>query len=362
MTFSRKSAASGKLGSMDTPASSSPSTTRTRAQVAEAARLEHARRHELARSLAEPHDGVVTRAMLLDAGLTAGQIRTELERGAWHRAGWHTSSIAAREPVGRGLWWRALWESGRHSALDGTTALLAAGLTGWTENLIHVSVPHSAAVRKVPGVQHHHPRDVGDIIEAGLRRTKPAIATIRAAQWSRSDRAASTLIAMAVQQRIVDAASVLDRWQLVLRSARRPLLHGVIGDVCNGAQSLGELDFARLCRSRGLPTPTLQAVRTGERGRVYLDVSWDDLGVHVEINGVHHYEGRQVINDALRGNDLAVREPGVIRLQIPVLGLRTSPDRFMTQVERALAVAAKRPNPDATWADHTPVAPDCRPR
>ena len=323
------------------PATGDP-TRRTRAQIADAAAREHGRRQQLAVAASEPHDGVVTRQMLARAGLTAGQVRSEVERGVWHRAGVHTLSISGRQPTGRGVWWRAVWESGRHAALDGPTALMAAGLTGWTEDLIHVSVPDNADVRPLDGVRHHRIRDFsGDVFDAGLRRTRPAVAAIRAAQWARSDRAAATIVAMAVQQRLVTGAALLERWRSVRRTPRRELLDAVIRDVCDGAQSLGELDFARLCRRRGLPEPTRQAVRTGEGGRVYLDVSWDDLGVHVEINGAHHAEPASVINDALRGNDLAVNDPTVTWLQIPVIGLRSCPDLFMTQVERALTEAAR---------------------
>ena len=49
--------------------------------------------------------------------------------------------------------------------------------------------------------------------------------------------------------------------------------------------SLGELDFARLCRERGLPEPTRQAVCKGPDGRVFLDVRWE-CGLVVEIDGV----------------------------------------------------------------------------
>lgn len=62
----------------------------------------------------------------------------------------------------------------------------------------------------------------------------------------------------------------------------------VIRDVCDGAHSLGELDFAGYCRQYGLPEPTRQSVRSSADGRVYLDVGWEDVGLVVEIDGGHH--------------------------------------------------------------------------
>lgn len=320
-------------------------TTCTRAERAAAEDDARGRRRALAHELSEPHDGVVTRQMLIGAGITRGQLDGEVRRGAWHAAGVHTLCITGTEPVGRALWWRALWESGKNAVLDGPTALLAAGLTGWKESLIHVSLPNGDRVRPVEGVRHHRLRDLGDVTGAGLLRTKPEVAVVRAAQWAVSDRAAATLVAMTVQQRLVRPEQVIARWESVKYSQRREVLTGVIGDVCNGAHSLGELDFARMCRQRGLPEPTRQALRPGAKGRVYLDVYWEALEVHVEIQGVHHVQGTATIEDALRFNALGLRNKRLLSLQIPVLGLRVCPDVFMDQV--AAALASKMPRPGA---------------
>lgn len=314
----------------------------SRSERAAIAQLERARRHRLARELAGPYDGVVTRAMLHANGLTRGQVQVELDHGAWARVGRHTVAVGTGEPAGHALLWRALWESGQRSVLDGVTALIAAGLRGWDEELIHVSVPNRAKVRSLPGVRHHRTRDPGAVTRTGLRRTSTEVALVRAAQWARSDRAAATLVAMTVQQRLTTPGDVLIRWGTVRYSARRALLNGVIRDVCDGAHSLSELDFASECRRRGLPEPTRQAMRTGRSGRVYLDVLWEELGVHVEIQGAQHYQGTAGIDDALRFNDISLRDRHLVTLQVPILGLRTRPDAFFAQVEQALDHARRQ--------------------
>ncbi|WP_022923506.1 hypothetical protein [Serinicoccus marinus] len=314
----------------------------TRAERRTTQRLERARRHRLARELAEPHDGVVTRRMLLEAGLTPGQIATEIDHGAWSRAGAHTLCITSDVPSGRALWWWAVWESGTHSVLDGATALLAAGLQHWEEPVIHVAVPNNATVRRLEGVRHHRLRDLGPRITSGLRRTPPDVAVVRAARWARTDRQAATLVAMTVQQRLVAPDALLVRWQQMRRTWETSVLDEVIRDVCDGAHSLNELDFAAECRRRGLPEPTRQAVRTGRNGRVYLDVFWDELGIHVEIHGAQHFQGTAGIDDALRHNDLQVRDRTLVSLQIPVLGLRTTPEPFFRQLGAALEAARRR--------------------
>ncbi|WP_220491871.1 hypothetical protein [Propioniciclava sp. MC1683] len=309
----------------------------------EARRVERERRQLLAEELAAPYDGVVTLAILLAAGLTRGQIEAQVARGAWHRLGRHTVAVRGQALAGRARWWHALWESGRHAALDGATALLAAGLKGWSERDIDVTVPNNARVRPIPGVRHHRLREQAPTVGA-LRRTRPEVAAIRAAQWAVSDAEAATVLAMAVQQRLVSPGALLERWRRVGYSGRRKFLDVVIEDICNGAESLGELDFARMCRARGLPEPSRQVLRTGPRGRAYLDVFWDDEGVHVEIHGAHHYAGLTPVEDALRANDLAISGGDEIHLQVPVLGLRLSGRRsvLLDQVERALVEGRRR--------------------
>lgn len=299
-------------------------------------------RQAVAVRLAADHGGVVNRADLLEAGVGRNEIKTELARGVWHRAGTHTLSIDGTEPQGAGSLWRALWESGPRAVLDGASALVAAGLTDWATGVADVTVPGNATVRRVEGVRHHVLRDLGPHIGVGLRRTKPAVAAVRAAEWARTDREAAALIAMTVQQRLVSPGQLHARWNEVRRSRRRELLDAVVVDVCDGAQSINELDVGAACRSRGLPPPSRQAVRQAGRSRHYLDLFWDDAGVHVEVHGAHHYAGLMVVADSRRQNALAIDDPSVITLQIPVLGWRLSPETFLDQIEAALQEGRRR--------------------
>lgn len=300
------------------------------------------RRRAIAEELARQFGGVVTRQELLRADVTHEDIRTELRAGVWHRAGAHTLSIDAREPHDHGLFWRAVWESGPRAVLDGVSALIWCGLKGWTESGVCVSVPHNATVRAVPGIRHHFLRDLGRVDRQWLPHTVAEVAVVRAAQWARSETAAATVLAMSVQQKMAAPVRVMEHWSSLRSPFRREFLDVVIKDICDGAQSLNELDVARLCRARGLPEPTRQKVRTGRNGRVYLDVYWEEYGVHLEIQGAHHYQGLAGVGDALRSNEQAIRHSDDIQLQLPVLGLRTRPGDFLDQIAEALAAGARR--------------------
>jgi very-short-patch-repair endonuclease len=172
---------------------------------------------------------------------------------------------------------------------------------------------------------------------SGLTTTRPDVAAVRAAMWARSDRAGATVMAMAVQQRLATGADVLLEAKRLNRHKRRPLILAVAKDIATGAQALSELDFAALCRRRRLPEPTRQRVRRGAHGRAFLDVSWDELNVAVEVEGAHHDAPENAVDDALRQNALTIGRLGVLR--VPVLGLRTCPDLFMDQVESMLRTA-----------------------
>lgn len=90
----------------------------------------------------------------------------------------------------------------------------------------------------------------------------------------------------------------------------------------------------RELRRRGLPEPQRQVLRRDGRDRYYLDLSWPDFRLVLEIDGVHHTWAENVIGDALRQN--AVVLTGDTFLRLPLLGLRLQPDAFFAQVERAL--------------------------
>jgi very-short-patch-repair endonuclease len=120
----------------------------------------------------------------------------------------------------------------------------------------------------------------------------------------------------------------------VRRDRRRRLLHAVILDLGAGVRSLGERDFARECRRRGLPEPSRQVLRRGRDGRYYLDVLWEAWGLVVEIDGIQHSWAQNVVGDALRQNTVTLTNATVLRL--PLLGLRVAADEFFAQIEEAL--------------------------
>lgn len=299
-----------------------------------------AHRAVLAREIAALHGGVAHRSQLRAVGVSRDAVRTEVRAGRWAVAGRHTVVIEGREPQGEGRWWWAVWESGAGARLTGASALESAGMTGFTPSCLDVEVPADNTAYRHEGVRLHRPRSCAPIVGAGLPRVPLETATICGAQWAVSDRQAALLICLPVQQRMVPPERLLAHWRSIGRSARRALIGQVVSDVCDGAHSLHELDFGGLCTRYGLPAPSRQVVHQSRSGRIYVDAEWTRIGLVVEIDGGHHAAALNPIDDAIRQNELMLRERSVLR--IPVLGLRFEEQAFMRQVVQAHVLCAAR--------------------
>jgi hypothetical protein len=299
---------------------------------------DRAKRRRVAREKAATQGGVLSRRQLLRLGWTRWQIRCELRAMRWTAYGRQTVAVHNGVLSEQGTWWSAVFEVGSGAALDGSTALRAVGLNGFTDDL-HVSTPKSARARRPHGIVVHETRRrrPGDLADAELPTVRPAVAAVRAALWARSNEQAALVLALCVQQRIVCADDLHTEFATVRRHPRRQFLRRVLLDLLDGAQSTGELEFARLCRGAGLPEPDRQVPRRGPHGMFYLDTEWSQYGVVVEIEGVRHLSADQAMADASRQNEITLQNLRVLR--IPILGLRLSPDAYLDQVRRLLRSA-----------------------
>ena len=216
--------------------------------------------------------------------------------------------------------------------LDGVTALQHAGLSGFDDDDIHLSVKHTAEITQTPGVRIHKVirRLEDEVVAAGIPRTRPAVAAIRAAHWARSDRQAALVLVMPVQQRLCTGAQLVEAEALIRGRNRRRLIHLLVHDVAHGAHSLGELDIVAACRRRGLPTPARQEIRRLPGGKIYLDIAWPEARLVVEVDGAGHVAGLQMVNDDLRQNQVQLGDELVLRVSL--VGWRLTPDAYLDQI------------------------------
>jgi len=290
-------------------------------------------RRRRARELADDYGGVLSRALLRGCDVDHEMVRREIAAERWMGHGHQTVAMTTAPLSAAARRWRAVWETGlKVAALDGSTALQHAGLTGFDDGLVHLSVKHTAEVTPLDGVRIHKVirRLEHEVIHAGIPRTRPSVAAVRAAHWAVSDRQAALVLVMPVQQRLCTGAQLVEAESLIRGRNRRRLIHVLVHDIADGAHSLGELDVVAACRRRGLPEPTRQVVRRLPNGRAYLDIAWKEARLVVEVDGAGHAQGVQVIGDDLRQNEVQLGDELVLRVSL--IGWRLVPEAYLDQI------------------------------
>ena len=303
------------------------------------------RRIAAAYAIADQQGGVVSRRQLYRCGVTRYEIRGHVRAHRWQLVCDQVVALHNGEVSEQGHRWAAVISAGPRAQLDGVASLVESGLERVGYDRIRVSVPKGARVRARRTARY-------DIREtrrwsrddrapgAGVPRTKPPVATVRAAIWARTDREAAYLLSAGVQQGLVHPNDLALELLRIKRHRRRLFVHAVVNDLLDGARALGELDVARELKRRGIPRPARQVLRKDRMGRYYLDLYWPDLKLVVEIDGIHHAWAENVVGDALRQNSLAISGDTVLR--VPLLGLRLAPDEFFAQIAEAVDVARHR--------------------
>ncbi len=115
-------------------------------------------RDEEIRGLAASQQGVVTLEQLRQLGISPGRRRAQIAARRWTGLRHRAIVVGGGRGTSEAAWWTALAEVGRPAALGGVTALMADGLTGFDEELIHVWLPKSSRVVRPDGVRVHETR------------------------------------------------------------------------------------------------------------------------------------------------------------------------------------------------------------
>ena len=292
-----------------------------------------------ARDLAQGQGDVLSRPQLYDLGITRWQIRGEVRAHRWQLIGDQSVCLHNSAISDEGHQWAAVFQGGPRAHLDGASALVASGLERFGIDRERVSVPRGAKVRRTRRYDIRQTRrwSAADVVGTGVPRTRPEVAAIRAALWAVTDKQATYILTLVVQQGLATAEAL--GWELlrIRRDKRRLLLSAVVNDLLDGARSLGELDIGRELRRRGFPAPERQVLRRDARNRYYLDLYWPEWKLVVEIDGIHHAWAENIVGDALRQNALALDGDTVLRL--PLLGYRLQPEDFFAQIEQGLRAA-----------------------
>jgi hypothetical protein len=151
-------------------------------------------------------------------------------------------------------------------------------------------------------------------------------------------------LVMPVQQGLITGPRLVAATEDVAGRRRRALIRRLAMGIADGAHSLGELDFAEMCRHRGC---RCRAVRScgGDHAAGSTSMSAGTMSaLVVEIDGSQHLQGLSVTDDNLRQNAITLQ--GDLVLRIDLVGLRLYEDAFLDQVEEGLTVGSMYQRPD----------------
>jgi hypothetical protein len=301
--------------------------------------------------LADSQGGLITRRQLADHGVDSDRVRNRVDSGRWLTVGPTVVSLTTGTPTNDQVRWAGVLHAGEPAALCGLSALIVAGLAGWDRPWTSVVIPKSDDRVELPGVKYVETRR--NIPALTLPHTAPPRLDVEAAAllfaaYDRSERTAAGLLSAVVQQGLTTPTRLADRMKELKPLRRAPLFRHLLVDIEGGAQSLNEVEVARLCQSYGLIAPRRQSVRMDRYGkRRYLDNEWDlESGeiVVLEVDGAFHTEVQSWWADMARERELVIDGRRVLRCSS--VEVRSNPDRIVRDL-MAIGVPRSRPVGDA---------------
>lgn len=286
-----------------------------------------------AREVAREQEQVAGRRQLYASGVPRWLVRRELRYQRWQRTGRQTVTLHNGPLPVEAQRWVAVLENGPRAALSGVTALQHDGVSALTDDLIHVLVPKGTPKIHLSGVVRHESRRwrKEDLVDTGLRRTRPEVSAVFAALWAVTERQATFFLILPVQQGLCSAAQLAETLERVRRHQFRAALWLAVADIVDGARSVGELDVGRALAKRGLPKPSRQVKRVRPNGKVYLDLEWEEYGLSMEVDGEQHDLPWMRLSDTVR--DLESLASGNEVMRIPLLAWRLDENRVLDAVE-----------------------------
>jgi very-short-patch-repair endonuclease len=279
--------------------------------------------------LAARQDGVVTRAQLLEHGLSSRAIEHRLARGRIHRVRHGVYAVGWPRLSRHGVWMAAVLSCGDDAALSHEPAGALFGIRPVT-GLLEVSAPTD---RRRPGIVVHRRTDLEITHHYDTPVTPPVLTLIDLAARLSRDELEATI-------------NEADKRDLIDPETLRSALGGFEGrpGVVRLRETLDrrtftltdsklERLFLPLARRAGLSRPMTGQIVNGCK----VDFYWPDLGLVVETDGLrYHRTPAQQANDRMR--DQAHTAAGLTQLRFTHFQVRYEPG----YVEETLAAVTHR--------------------
>lgn len=268
------------------------------------------RRGRSVAALATRQRGLVTRAQLLDAGISERSIARRVTAGRLHplHKGVYLVGHAVPPPLAREL--AALLACGPRSALSHTTAAVLYRIPSSQDRTIHITIPDRRC-RPRPGLSPHAAKLDEDEVTTrhGLRLTTPA----------RTLRDLATILDPATLERATHEAQVLG---LIPPDTTRP---GI-------TRSEAERLLLALLRRAGLP-PTKTNIKVENHE---VDALYEQAGLVVEMDGYAFHRTRASFEND-RHRDAVLLAAGYRVMRITWSQLTEEPEALVARLATALA-------------------------
>lgn len=292
------------------------------------------------RQLAGQQGGVVTRAQLRSLGVSRWHVRDQIAAERWVARSSTVISTFTGAMTRQQLMWLGVLQGGPRALVGGLTAAEAHGLTNWHRETITVLVPYGDDIQEpLDGIDFVRTRKAIDSFrstshELPLMKLEPAV--LMWAAQERSDRTSQGVLAAVVQQRLT-TPELLVAWLTDLKPLRKaPLFRRALAEMSDGAQSLSEMEFRRLCRRFGIARPAQQTKRRDSEGRLrYTDCEWplpDGRLLVLEIDGGFHMEVEHWEDDLARQRALSTPDRVIVRCT--TREIRDEPQRLVRDLRR----------------------------
>lgn len=272
--------------------------------------------------LSRRQSGVVTRRQLVNLGASQSFISSQIRAARWTPWARNVILLQNARPTRSQLMRIALLDAGPSSALASHTSLQQRGFRGFAREstYIHIIVPRGAKCYPILGIVVHEsrwltPQRVRQY--DGFPCVEAACSAIHAGAWQRWARFACTMLAAAVQQRVCAVDELDEALRIVGQVRHKSYMRLALADIRGGAESLGEINVAALCRRFGLVPPARQRLRRDPSGRRrYLDCEWelpDGSIVVLEVDGTHHHLVEHWEQDMKRERTVVISRRWVLR-------------------------------------------------
>ena len=346
-----------------------PSSTSSRPSGASSAGTDHAafmvtRVSTGCQELIEHQRGVLARWQIATEPADLAAAKAHLRSGKWQPVYRGVYAVYTGSPSREGVLWAGVLRCGPDAALSHFTAAELDGLTNARLEATHVSVPTDRRVRLsdddrgscIPPLVVHRSARLAEAKHPAKTppRTRVAETVLDLVETAQSFDGAFGWLSSACGRRLLTPGQLRDATARRAKMRWRGEVLVAIEEIADGVMSNLERGYLRnVERPHRLPKPERQCRRRRGTRSAYLDNSYDDLGVAVELDGLASHPAESRWLDMRRDSFFAGN--GIITLRYTWADVTTRPCQVAREIGLVLrqrgwtgTLRACRPSCEAT--------------